>query len=187
MTSQSHRILFIYSYKPGFAEASQINGITTLANMDSTTQSDIATLENFDVLPCANASSGSLKCEACAGGCQSLENIQNMTDELTHYVVPDGSADVILYRVSTSTSFCPITPGTPGTPVLNIFNDSVCPIKDVCCLIKAASVRPKGGNWSQAYYTNIGDDHANLNAGALPNGRVTFGVGGENWGGGEGG
>ncbi len=56
----------------------------TLDQMDSTTQSDIETLSNPEILPCGPDSAGSLKCEACLGGCQSPATAVNMTNELTH-------------------------------------------------------------------------------------------------------
>ena len=68
----------------GFEEASRINGILTLKQMDATTQADIATLNNTASLPCASPSSGSLKCEAVVNGAPAEWTENN---ELTHYKV----------------------------------------------------------------------------------------------------
>ena len=50
---------------PGFEEASSINGVLTLANVDQQTRSDIALLQNSSFVPCSDN-----KCEMCLEGCQ---------------------------------------------------------------------------------------------------------------------
>lgn len=128
---------------PGFEEVTALNGVKTLDQMDAQTQSDIATLADFSRLPCPGPGDGSLKCEACLDGCEGPLNRANMTRELTHYPLPGDAGDVLFYRVPTQDK-----------------------------LKLAASVRLRGGNWSAAQITSISDDHANINAGRLPDGRV---------------
>ncbi len=51
-------------------EASELNGIKRLGDMDETTRGDVALLgPNMAELPC-NDTAGTLKCEGCRGGCQ---------------------------------------------------------------------------------------------------------------------
>ena len=138
--------------------------------MDTSVQADIATLGAQEVgVPCQPAGSGTLKCEACAGGCQLYNDLpftppqedsthkSTSTDrshpssvignERTHYVVPPGNnaslPDVILYR-------------SGSNPFL------------------FASVRhsPGQASWPAPVATNIPNDESNLNAGSLPDGRV---------------
>lgn len=127
----------------GYENITAALNILTLGQTDATTQADIATLANTAQLPC-DASSGSLKCEACVGGCQQWGSFSaNVSNERTHYTLPDGSGDVLLYR------------STRG--ILNL----------------QASVRTggAGGQWVGPTLTNVPDDNANLNAGVLPDGR----------------
>ena len=100
--------------------------IPTVSEMDLDTQTDVAELQaDLPVLPCPNpVASGTLKCEACLGGCQLLNDIHipppsssdiasehggrrkhstsAIGNERAHYVFPNASQenvpDVILYR-----------------------------------------------------------------------------------------
>jgi hypothetical protein len=72
----------------------------------------------------------------------------NATDEFTHYEVPGGRGDIILYR----------RPYDSKHPLAH--------------LSLAASMRSADDDWSAPVVVNIADDNANLNAGALPDGRV---------------
>lgn len=127
----------------GFEAASAALGIVTVNATDAQTQADIATLSNWSVLPCGPLSTGSLKCEACVNGCQPWNNFPNISNERSHYIVPGGGADVILYRSSRG--------------ILNLH---------------ASTRTGAGGSWVGPNLTNIPDDNANLNAGTLPDGRV---------------
>lgn len=125
----------------GFEEATQLNKVLLLNETDSTTVADMLTLNDWNVLPCAT--NGTIKCEACRQGCTGPNNVINASNEQCHYTLPDGSGDVILYRVPTH-----------GYG-----------------LVLGASVRLNGGNWSTPARLNITDDHANLNCGNLPDNR----------------
>lgn len=100
--------------------------------------------------PCDNgAGSGTLKCEACKGGCQVYSSPgtkgHGIANERAHYQVPRSSADVLLFRAHSDTLW--------------------------------ASVRLDGdtqANWSHIAETTIPNDNSNLNAGALPDGRGVF-------------
>ena len=135
----------------GFEEASKLNNISILSQMDSETQANIRSLNNNSFVPCSAASAGSPKCEFCLNGCQSWEDTKNITgieNERTHYVVPGSSpqTDVLLYRS-------------------RLHKDSANHLY--------ASVRTSvSGAWTIPAPTNISDDVANINAGVLPDGRI---------------
>ena len=92
-----------------FKAASAALNIKPVTAQDATTQADIATLANFSRLPCP--SSPLRKCKACVDGCVGPANMDNATQEQCHYRVPDGSGDVILYRVPTHHYQPPPLPG----------------------------------------------------------------------------
>lgn len=135
--------------------ASKALGFLTLDKMDAQTQSDIAQLNaaaqtGMGELPCSPPASGSLKCEACLGGCQLFDAIPyesqpNVSLERAHYTVPNSTADVILYR------------GSTGGFVWAATRSNMSAGQDV---------------WQGPVATNIPNDESNLNAGALPDGRV---------------
>jgi hypothetical protein len=83
------------TYPPGFNAA---DGILLLNETDSETQTDIATLSDWTKLPCPGTTEGSLKCEACLNGCQPWPSQFNGTMSRSHYNVPGGASDVILYK-----------------------------------------------------------------------------------------
>lgn len=137
----------------GWEAAGAIYGIKTLAEMDKHTQHDMKQLRpDLPLAPC-DLAQGTLKCEACIGGCQLYdraiphgavqgEESTKIGNERAHYSVPKG--DVILYR-------------SGSDPYL------------------FASVRAIGGlqtDWSVPVKTDIPNDESNLNAGHLPDGRV---------------
>jgi hypothetical protein len=171
------RVFGLHSFGPIFwashtapsqwAEAAKTFGIKTLSDMDAETQGDVALLRSdLPTLPCSDPStSGSLKCEACLGGCELWNDIHvtappsatpihapkpgsAVGNERTHYVMPNVSSaarDVILYR-------------SGEVPFLY------------------ASVRSgpdvTQSAWAQPVLTNIPNDESNLNSGPLPDGRV---------------
>eukprot|EP01116_Phalansterium_solitarium_P000090 TRINITY_DN10058_c0_g1_i2.p1 TRINITY_DN10058_c0_g1~~TRINITY_DN10058_c0_g1_i2.p1 ORF type:complete len:419 (-),score=100.75 TRINITY_DN10058_c0_g1_i2:31-1287(-) len=135
----------------GFEEASKINDIPTVTQMDAETQADVATLANEQLLPCGPAQTdGTLKCEACLSGCQLWSDIPKslkLANERTHYVVPGTSGssqtDVLLYRSQINRLY--------------------------------VSVRwSLDSSWSIPAETDIPDDNSNINTGVLPDGRVFF-------------
>jgi hypothetical protein len=135
----------------GFGPASAAAGILTANETDAQTQADVAELRATRLpgggVPCADAAaSGSLKCEACDGGCQvyaDLPHNASLANERTHWKVPAGAAyagaDVLLYRCGASAFY--------------------------------ASTRPAAGPagaWSSISLTDIPNDNTNMNAGVLP-------------------
>jgi len=134
------------SIPPGFADASAAHGVRTLDQMPETVQSDMALLSNAAVRPCPDPkTTGNWKCEACTDGCWAPSNASDDSNEFTHYEVPGGRGDVILYRRRAA---------------------------QLSKLSLAASVREPGGRWTPPVPINISDDNSNLNAGRLPDGRV---------------
>ena len=106
--------------------------------------------------PCADpSSSGTLKCEACAGGCAVWDAIPAATqpvigNERAHYMKPvtgaaSAQSDVILYRS-----------GVNGVIYASL----------------RANASAAQSTWGAPLPTNISNDESNLNAGALPDGRV---------------
>jgi hypothetical protein len=139
----------------GFEEASALQGVASLAEMDAQTQADVAVLSDPLAKPCDEALDETTKCEWCAGGCQPYnETFAPIENENTHYVVPgtvDGDdlsamVDVILYRAR-----------IPDT---------------INHLWASRRVGGPGAAWEGPVETNIADDVANINAGSLPDGRV---------------
>jgi hypothetical protein len=132
-----------------FASATAAFHIPALLHMDQQTQEDLAAvIASFThgSTPC-NAADSTLKCEACAGGCQLWDSIPfslGMSNERTHYALPSKKQhDMILYRSGkTHTLWASRREGT---------NQS---------------------GWSQVVETSIPNDKSNLNAGPLPDGRV---------------
>eukprot|EP00911_Craspedida_sp_UC1_P002568 UC1_evm3s1904 len=156
-------IFWVSAHPPSvYAKPAAANGVRQLADMDDQTRADIAMLTQNGVgtgfvPPCAGESkvspdsgnnssgSGTLKCEACAGGCQHYAETSSrglgLANERTHYRIPNSTADVILFRAHSGTLW--------------------------------SSVRVDGrteGNWSRVVETNIPNDDSNLNAGSYANG-----------------
>ena len=134
-----------------FASATAAFHIPALPQMDSQTQADLAAVDaSFAAgeTPCAELKDGTLKCEACRGGCQIWDRIPfsaGMSNERTHYVIPNSKSneDMILYRSgATHTLWASKRSGTAQD------------------------------NWSPVVETSIPNDKSNLNAGPLPDGRV---------------
>eukprot|EP00040_Diaphanoeca_grandis_P018939 m.99701 g.99701 ORF g.99701 m.99701 type:complete len:474 (+) comp27180_c1_seq2:174-1595(+) len=153
-----------------WADATQQYGIKSLADMDDQTKHDVSLLsEDLAALPCAQPSEGTLKCEACLGGCQIWNDIHvppppppvsmytpqlikhsstAIGNERAHYVVPSNNSsatlpDVILYRSGLVPQLFASVRTTPGQK-----------------------------SWPTPQLTNIPNDESNLNTGALPDGRV---------------
>lgn len=136
----------------GFELASQLRGITTVRGQDAGVQADVALLTNASAygpgfMPCAAASTQ--KCEACAGGCQPWEEAPSaIIYERTHLTLDPrdprtGYPQVLLWRANSAT------------------NNTLW-----------ASVRQTPqGPWSAVVPTDIPNQPANVNAGALPGGR----------------
>jgi hypothetical protein len=134
-----------------FESATTAFNIPALPQMDLQTQADLASVsESFaaGATPCAELKDGTLKCEACRGGCQVWDTIPfdiGMSNERTHYVLPEskGMQDMILYRSGkTHTLWASKRNGTAQS------------------------------GWSPVVETNIPNDKSNLNAGPLPDGRL---------------
>lgn len=129
-----------------FAEASKLNNVVDISQMDTVTQQDVALLTpTASNVPCSVPNDSTNKCEACATGCQSWKDYK-LGNERTHYTMPNTDAnstnDVLLYRSNKD-------------PYLY------------------ASVREKPGSdsWTAITPTDIPNDESNLNSGSLPDGR----------------
>jgi len=87
---------------PAFAAATRVHGIRTLADMDAETQADLLILGPTKVAVPCDPQDGTLKCEACAGGCQiyaSIDHDLKIANERSHWTVPGKqNTDVIVYR-----------------------------------------------------------------------------------------
>ena len=134
------------SVPSGFEEASTLNGIVPLSAMDKQTQDDVAILSDWSRLPCATETEGTLKCEACVGGCDS--NRHEMAGlgmgggaEYTHYQIPGGSEEMMLHR-------------TKEHELMFGHRDN--------------ATMP----WRGPYHSNLPDADSNLNAGRLPGGQI---------------
>jgi hypothetical protein len=134
-----------------FTSATAAFKIPALPQMDPQTQADLASLEaSFAAgeTPCAELKDGTLKCEACQGGCQIWDTIPfevEMSNERTHYTLPKtkGAEDMILYRSGkTHTLWASRRQGSSQA------------------------------GWSPVRETDIPNDKSNLNTGPLPDGRV---------------
>jgi hypothetical protein len=129
-----------------FAAATKMLNIKTIVQMDSETQKDIMPLTATDV-PCESSNkTGTLKCEACKGGCQLWNHIpweSRMSNERTHWELPGGGGDVIAYRSEDHYLW--------------------------------ATVRRHStlqSDWPPIQRSDIPNDSSNLNGGSLPDGRV---------------
>lgn len=147
--------------------------------MDAVTQKDVATLNAQETgVPC-NFKSGTMKCEACVGGCQLWDdavipvpppppaplNVRNekgnnghlgkkiqqmIGNERSHYVVP-----------GTNTS-------AAGYPDVILYRSG-----EAGYMFAGMRNGPKQSDWiSPPVLTNIPNDESNLNTGPLPDGRV---------------
>jgi hypothetical protein len=131
----------------GFGPAAAAVGILLLNETDSETQGDVATLQHgMATLPCGDpASSGSLKCEACVNGCQEYEHLpaaDKLGNERSHWPLSE-TADAIVYRTKMGALFASLRLNNSGQSA-----------------------------WSAPVLTDIPNDNSNINAGALPDGRV---------------
>ena len=134
-----------------FESATAAFNIPALPQMDPQTRADLASVDaSFAAgeTPCDELRDGTLKCEACRGGCQIWDTISfdiGMSNERTHYVLPQskGMQEMILYRSGkTHTLWASKRNGTSQE------------------------------GWSPVVETDIPNDKSNLNAGPLPDGRV---------------
>ena len=140
-----------------FASATAMLNISALPAQDAQTRADIASLH--DGTPamyepgCGPGSAGAmrdgtLKCEACRGGCQSYASIDKslgIANERTHFSSPDGTTEAILYRAENHLLWA---------STRNVSSSST------------------SKDWATIAVTDIPNDNSNLNAGALPDGRV---------------
>jgi len=132
-----------------FAEASQLNNILDISQMDTITQQDIALLTpSSSYVPCIVPNNSSIKCEVCSTGCQSWKDY-TLGNERTHYTVPNNGSndptsthDILLYRSN----------------------------KDPY-LYASERTKPGSDSWGSIKATDIPNDTANINAGSLPDGR----------------
>lgn len=136
----------------GFEAASALNNVTTVAHMGIEVQSDVALLTNASLygpgfMPCAPTTL-TLKCEACAGGCQPWEQAPpGIIYERTHFTVAPadphtGYPQVLLWRTNAS----------------------------VDNTLWASVQQAAAAAWSAVVPTNIPNQPANINAGPLPGG-----------------
>lgn len=103
--------------------AAATNGIKTPKQMDAATQADLQVLVGSGggrggggamfKPPCdVAAGSGTLKCEGCNGECQEYDapgtKGLGLANERTHYPVPNGAEDVILFRAHSQTLWASI-------------------------------------------------------------------------------
>lgn len=132
-------------------DASRQLDFKSLSEMDAATQSAFKPLTAAAPESAFCSRNGTLKCEACSGGCQRWTEIPTETrpflgNERTHYRMPRGDEtdDVILYR--------------SGGGISELY----------------ASMRSAAGqgSWSEPVRTSLPNDESNLNAGSLPDGRV---------------
>lgn len=100
--------------------AAAANGIRRLADMDDETRADIRELvgngvrDDFEV-PCdVGHGAGTLKCEACPGGCQLYSTDSpsaGLANERSHYSLPrtmNDRLDVILFRAHSKTMWASV-------------------------------------------------------------------------------
>lgn len=134
-----------------FAEASKALNIITAAQMDTQTQLDLATLaktQHGGSTTCNETRDATLKCEACPGGCQIYSSINysiGIANERTHWMLPNGTGDVIAYRSQDHFLWASVRkPDVSG--------------------------RYNQEDWPTISPTNIPNDKSNLNAGPLPSG-----------------
>lgn len=130
-----------------FADAGASNGVKRLSDMDAQTQADIDSLSPTRETVTCEPGTGTLKCEECAGGCQVYDKISwddKIANERTHYMLPDGTGDVLLYR-------------SGGAAAL-------------WASMRFGSTSQQA--WGDVVLTDIPNDKSNLNAGPLPDGRV---------------
>eukprot|EP01084_Bolivina_argentea_P050636 93131_1 len=132
-----------------FSAATKYYNIPTVIDMDKQTQNDIALLtKKMDGFCDKQKQIGTLKCETCShGGCQLYSEINkslSVGNERSHYVLPSGEKDIILYR--------------SGDYVL------YASLRDI----------NNGDNnkWYGPMVTNIPNQNSNINCGILPNKRI---------------
>jgi hypothetical protein len=135
---------------PRFAPAARLAGVRNLTEVDAQAQADAAALL-AGALPCdvPGGDATATKCEGCGGGgCQDWKAAAALGNERTHYTVPGAAGghaatdDVLLYRSKDDVLY--------------------------------ASLRdaPGAAAWGKPEKTDMPNDNSNINAGALPDGRV---------------
>ena len=136
-----------------YAAAARANGVLPLSAVDAQTRADVATLTDTprrEQLPC-DAADGTPKCEGCVGGCQLYEKLPHigLANERSHWELPDGSGDVIVYRSHSKALFAAARPLDGG--------------------------EAKQSDWpANVTLTDIPNDDSNINAGPLGAGRGVY-------------
>jgi len=145
-----------------FAAASAALNISALPAQDAQTRADIAALHDGEPAmyepgcgpgSAGAARDGTLKCEACRGGCHiyaSIDKTLGIANERTHFSAPDGSTETILYRAQNHLLWA----STRNASSSSSSSSSV------------------SAGWAEIQVTDIPNDNSNLNSGALPDGRV---------------
>lgn len=128
----------------GFEEASAALGIVTSSEMGADVAADLKSLHDLSTLPCSTE--GTLKCEACLNGC---DYDYPATQQLGGI---GGSGEYTRYTV----------PNTEEEVILHRWKHQ----------LSFTHRSSPSGNWSEQHTTEIPDAKSNVNAGALPDGRV---------------
>jgi hypothetical protein len=126
---------------PGFENISAQLNISTLNQMDEWTQSDIATLADYGVLPCDSTATGSWQCPVCLNGCPTWVHPYVSGEASIYHVSPEGP-DVVFNRDGNRTYKLPAS-------------------------LRNSSTDP----WAAQVYTNIPDSESDFDAGNFPDGR----------------
>ena len=144
-------------------QASQLNGIKGIHDMDAQTQADIATLTPYmDELPC-DEDSGTLKCEGCAGGCQLYKALPKvgLANERTHWPLPEATQEQLLQRY-----------GVHYTEVIAYRSHSNALYASLRIANSSTEYTPGVTDWTPLNLTTVPNDDSNINAGRLPGNRT---------------
>eukprot|EP01084_Bolivina_argentea_P035973 66582_1 len=138
-----------------FQAATKAFEIPTLTDMDKQTQNDIGLLTKQMDGFCdgENNDNETLKCEVVQNGVKNYRDINEslgIANELSHYILPSKSGDILLYRSSSS----------EHRFYVSLRN------------ISSNGNKKVFGNWSKVMMTDIPDVNSNLNCGTLPNNKI---------------
>jgi len=148
-------------------------------------------------VPCPAASSGTLKCEACPGGCQLYDKIPfappplalgdgQLGSEQMMATLQDGQLSLGSEQVAhpghaghlgrphpkslignERTHYSVPPGGNASIPDVILYRSGTTPF-----LWASVRTEPGQASWPEPVETNIGNDESNLNAGLLPDGRI---------------